>query len=987
MIKSFCNWVAKVLAAPVGLSGRLMAAVSLIATVLTVMLMTMIGPALLTGVQRYDDLVVGEITFADTYKHGDIVAPFVAVLFYFCVWWLAALLAARLSGAPEEARPPEESSVQWLPCLFLCYYTGLVLFRKDAAVAEIGISFLLLVVYLLFLKLCLRQRDQEVKSFALLAGVVAAGGLFFSAAGLGVALKFFSPQAIFWYPAQFPLYAGGAGLLSVLFLVRFPARRLRRMAHAAQLLTPLLLLAPFTRVYDSGAGVTGNLTPLSTKCLATALSLALLFAGVRLFLRKGDVAAVRPRDLLLLPSVVAVSSYMAYGVVPFLSTDMFHIGELLLAWQQPFELGQFPFSGFAVARGFGDSMPGLVNALLFDGTFATFMFGASVYSTSFAVLIALLLCTLLGNGWGIAFVLAGAWSGGPFLSVLLLLVQPKLLARPLLWLFVWVLACPLLCLYHTTAGIALTMGTFPVAAWVVYTAIRGGDLSEAWRRARPRLLVGAALAIAALGLLLPLIIAWVTYVLEQGKVNEVANGTALLRELALPVWFRWQSRWVWEGFRVGGWIIGIFLLWHLFVRERSRQLRSAGTSLVGTVETLALAGIVSTLAYIPYSMGRIDSKGLSRTGAVTIFVLCVVLPLVLVLRKKGKPALALFAAVFLLGVGNSACYESPAALARKAVQAVAVPVGAQWTEGRSISPLFGDTFADGETLSNVMALKGVTDRVILPGESYLDLTNHVGYYYLLNYKVPAVYAGYYTVASEDVQNRVIRALRKDPPPLVWAGPARTFGSGTASLRSYRLYRWLLQNGYVPMQANGLQFLVREDRYKALFDALPPLSQQVRDLSATFNNGYLGGIPLAWGRNMDRLAPRFRQGNVGLRQTAQVQGEFRQTMDVSATPVVVVELTANESFRGGENDFMLLRFSGASGPVQVRASWSEAGNPFEEWRSVVFAAHSGAPLLIPLGSHPDWLLSGEIGKMRFEVIGMERAGDLVLEPPVFLSLVK
>lgn len=989
-MQSFSKRLVKLLSAPAALSGRMLAAVSLIATIMTAILLTFCGPALLTGAQRYNDLVVGEITFADAYKHGDIVAPFVAVISFFSFWWLSALLATRISGALEEADTQSKSSLPWLPCLFICYFAGIMLFRKEAAYAETGISIILMVAYCLLVKLYGRQVDQEKMSFALLAGVVTAGGLFFTVAGLGVAMKFFFPQAIpSWYPAQLPLYSGSLGLLSMLFMTGLRELWLLRIALAAQLLTPLLLLAAFSRVYESLGVVTQNYTPLFTKCVAATLTLLMLFAGALQLLRRRSISAAKPRDLLLLTSVVAVASYLAYSIPPFLNTDMFHIGELLLAWQQPFDKGLSPFSGFAVARGFNDAGPGLLNAILFDGTFATYTFAMSVASVFFAVLNSILLCSLLGNGWGIVFVLAGACNGGTFLLVLLLLVQPRLLNRPLLWIFVWCVVCPLYCLYHTTSGIALTAGTLPVAVWIVYSTVREGYFAKAWHNSKLWLLIGIGIMVVELCLLSPVLISWATYVMEQGKVNEIANGTPLLRELAIPSWFRWQSRWVWEGFRVGGWLIGIFLLWHLFVRERGGILpaTNACVRFVSSVEAIALTGVVSTLAFIPYSMGRIDSKVLSRTGAVTLFVMCILLPLVLILGKRVSSVPAMFIAVFLLGIGNAAYYEAPVALARKAVQAINVPVGAQWTEGRSISPLFGDTFVDSDTMANVMALKGVMDRVVLPGETYFDLTNHVGYYYLLNYKVPAIYAGYYTVAGEDTQNRVIHELKKDPPPLVWAGPARTFGSGTASIRSYRLYRWFLQNGYLPLQGNGIQFLVREDRYKALFGALPSLSQQARELAATFNNGYLGGIPLAWGRNMDSLAPRFKQFMVSLQQTALSQGGGQEASHGAAVPVVTLELKADVPIQGVKSDFMKLRFGGPSAPIQLRVSWSESGSPFVEWRSVAFEAQPDTPLLIPLGSHPDWLLSREIGKIRFEFIGMQRAGDLVLEPPAFLLLVK
>jgi hypothetical protein len=497
-----------------------------------------------------------------------------------------------------------------------------------------------------------------------------------------------------------------------------------------------------------------------------------------------------------------------------------------------------------------------------------------------------------------------------------------------------------------------------------------------------------AIVAAVLVLIAPLLIAWVGYVLEQGQVNEVAHGTTLLRDTIIPAWFRLRSHWSWEVYRVGGWMAGCFMLWHLFIRERSHRVTEQGDNAIGTLQAVALVAIASTMMSIPYCMGRIDSKSLSRTGAVTTTVIGIMLPLVLLLKKKGQLVPATLIALFLMGIGGAPYFQSPSQLAAKAVAAVQVPKDAQWVNGRSMGlPKFGNTFVDQQTLESVRVIKEATDKTLRPGETYLDLTNHVGYYYLLDYKVPAVYAGYYTVVSEQIQNKVIRELQKNPPPLVWTGPVRSFGTGTASIRSYRLYRWLLQNGYVPAQMQDMSFLVRADRYREVFSTPPSEAVQVQQLAETFQNGFLAGIPLAWGSNMDRLTPRFRRGSAALQQTSLKQWMIQSREGETPQPVVTVGLECSEPVPGGKNDFLLLTVSGAKGPLQVRASWSESANGFAAERSLSFDARADTPLLVPLGSHPDWLMSRGIRKLSLDIIGMDQPDVYLREPPVFLSLVK
>lgn len=982
----------KTLASLGRLSDKALTAITLSSIAVTVGVMALVGPLLLTGTERYSDIVVGEITFSDAYKHGDILASFTTIVLFFAIWWLLALPAAGLSRNQDNQEKHEvglELELQWFMPLFFCYFAGIVLIKYDSGNSGLAISLLMLAVYGVTAQMRKGKTESRQVALALLAGVVTAGGLFFSVAALAVTAKFFFPQALLpVIPPQLPLYAGGLGLLSTAFFFGMSKRALLRVVHWAQLLTPLLILAGFCRVYQGADGITQNLAMLTAKGVGLALAISLLGANLLQMLRTRNDSSLEPRDLPLLPSILAVSAFLAYGTPEFLATDLFHHGELLLAWQQLFEKGQFPFSGFAIARGFGDAMPGFINALLFGGTYATFTFAVALPNMAIAALNAALFCRLLGNGWGAVFALATAappyTHSSLFLACFLLLVLPKLLARPLLWLVFWVFISVGLCLFHTTSGIALTAGSLPVAAWIACRAVRGGNLREAWQRRRGKLLGTVGAMIVVLLLLSPLLFSWLTYVREQGMVNELANGTILLRDLAIAPWFRWQNRWTWEALRIGGWLLGIFLLWHLFVRERVRQTERDGSGLPSTVEAIALMGIVSTVAFIPYSMGRIDGKGLSRTGSVSMIVLGILLPLFLVLGTRGRKKTALIAAVFLLGIGSAAYYETPSQLANKALQAVALPADARMVDGRAMGlHKVGNAYMNREAMGNLQAVKGMADRFLRPGESYLDLTNHVGYYYLLDLKVNSIYAGYYIVTSEELQKKVIAALTKNPPPVVLAGPPRTFGSGSAALRSYRLYRWLLQHSYVPVQANGLPLLVREDRYRELFSTLPPVSEQARLLSGFFGEEYLAGIPSAWGKNMGLLGWRFRKSTISLQQTALTQGSVRMG-DVKA-PVVAVEMVASEPIRGGEFDFLQLKLTGEVETVLVKVSWSEEGGTFTEWQTLAFDVKPDVPALIPLGSQPGWLMARNIRKLKFEIIGGQGRGQLSLEP-TFLALV-
>src|SRR5207302_6698592 len=113
-------------------------------------------------------------------------------------------------------------------------------------------------------------------------------------------------------------------------------------------------------------------------------------------------------------------------------------------------------------------------------------------------------------------------------------------------------------------------------------------------------------------------------------------------------------------------------------------------------------------------------------------------------------------------------------------------------------------------LNQLADLHTLLARYLRPGETFLDLSYNQGLYYAFNYRVPALYGATYPAASFPIQERILERLRRDPPPFILALPSPQFDGVKASLRTYLLYRFAIEN-YVPLQLNGIVALVRPDR--------------------------------------------------------------------------------------------------------------------------------------------------------------------------------
>jgi hypothetical protein len=235
---------------------------------------------------------------------------------------------------------------------------------------------------------------------------------------------------------------------------------------------------------------------------------------------------------------------------------------------------------------------------------------------------------------------------------------------------------------------------------------------------------------------------------------------------------------------------------------------------------------------------------------------------------------------------------------------------------------------------------------------------------------------------------MLAALTLNPPPLVWVGPARTFGSGTAALRSYRLYRWVMNNDYLPLVHNGAQFLVRKDRYLSLQLGALSQQEQINGLAAAFSDNNLGFLPVAWGRSMPLLAKRFVASQNPPEVIAMVPGSLAVPEAGIILPSRLFSVRFKESVKGAEWDFMAFSFATQRTddlPLKVRIAWSAAGEQPDNNHAVTFLARKGAPLLIPLGASPTWLLSQRIDSVTVEVADLGGGNDCTLNIPTLLSL--
>jgi hypothetical protein len=996
--------VERVLAALLPSSGR-RAALALGASVLLgVALIAAVGEGrLFDGLrlapQPYPDITVGNITWAAVYKDFDLLLVMGLLAMFFALFLLATVLLNRSRGPRLEDARTVGSRVPVAVGLWggVAAYTGvLAVFprmaprQELAATAALGVSVLASHLWML------RTRGAaELPAFSrrYVAALVAAFGLFCSALGTVAAVRFFSPTALpgteTWGPRLVLPLLGVATLAAVVVDARLSAGGWRRLALACQALSPLLILPVGYDAYRQGSTLFHLHVPAWTRALVfgcAALGVLAVLARAR---RAGaeEAEGPAPASLLAWPTVVAVACYLAFTPVVFsalVAGDDFHYGESLLPWQQVMELRQELYFGFVSIQWALGLLYGALNRVFFEGTAASFLHAYALWPLLVTALNAVLLSRRLGTGWALALcVVAMPVTDRHYLvlPLLLVLASPSLLARPAAWLGAWAGLSVAHGFYNPSAGAALGVALLPVAGVLALRLARELPRSEAGRRWR--WVAGLAVGFVLLALVARPLYGLFLFLRENGSVNATAYGISLVQFPFVPDWFPSRDRLLWEGLRIGGWLLGAVVLWALFCRARARADVPDGER--ESAQVLNLGALAFLVLMVPYSMGRIDPGVLSRPGTLSMLSLGFLIPCALVLdaRRAGHFLAVTVIVGALMGLRTVAsAFEAPrllmpaptplepARLLTRPLAPIPVPEGVALVEGRDLGlPNLGRLFAPADRLQDIQRFGHVLEALLEPGETYLDLTNRSANYYFLGRRVPAHYAADYTAVGYAVQRRVLGTLEREPPPLVWLGPGMRHDGGPASLRSYRVYRWLLTQGYRYHARDGFELLLRPDRYAARVAPGGDAKAEADGLLRTFHAPYLDAIPSSWGRSWERLAPRFDAQGLSLEapELLDVEQEPEGWLRASGVvPRLIWKLPRPVS--GREFDFLRLEFEcrDATDPwPRGLVLWASPTAPYAVERSFSLATGRGG-LLIPLGSHPSWLLGNDLSELRFDL---------------------
>ena len=955
--------------------------------------------------ESYSQLIVGNITWNRGLKQPDYVLLFSLISSFLLVYLGLYTLSQHIcksSGELAEFSFRQLLIYSLLPCGILL---GEALGKTDDTFSEVALEFLLGSILLIFLAIGLAtllafKRLPDISSQEYIETV---GGsllfVFFSifaGSAFSLAVGRIHPS---WQPINLNqvLVVSEVGALllwcPLLKIWLEPFRdltvfrsKLRFLLWVVQAFLPLffLVLLPTPWVIGKDKLYGYSFTYALPLLVIVAVVIAYVDwvrrfkSPVHLGSESSTFSAVSPVGLIgLLLYLKAVN----VGAGAMLSDD-YHWGEFLLPWWLLKNFGEIPFWDYEPARGLINYSVGLVANLFFGDTAAAFsvasVLGNALWilpylsisflmiSKTIGLMPAFLACLLMPMGNNLSEIdcmtTVAVCSLGTAFFV-------KQWSR---WLLTWGITSVAMLLFAPGQGGLLILSTLPIAAFALFQAVR---------KERKRLIlnaVGGILVFLLLCLVTPLgkmLVGAVRYGVEQSSINSVAHGIAWSLSVGSnPV----LSYLLWEVIRTSWILVGMLsglLLLRVFVdktwAERHRY----------TVFGIPI--LLLTILFIPRAAGRIDPGGLSRLGLMSVWAICLLLPIVLITAYgQRRKALSLIVVAFLGGILVG--IPVPDSIFGRPTRSIEVKSLDYADSDRLGLPNLAHTLIDPAHRDRLRAIKAVLDVVIDPGETYLDLTNHSADYFYLGYQPPIAAGAVYNMPHRNQQLRALQRLNAAPPPIVLASADNIlFDGGPVSLRAYLLYRYVVER-YTPVKVEKFIYLVRSDRLQRLIAQQP---QSARNTAATLNLDEdeklklldqvfrvtdLQKIPRAWGESFKSLKSVLRAvKDINATTTVELHSVKKTGQSiyqiVGKDPFIVFNVE-KLNLNGRDAGVLAFDFSSDSrrAPVILEVYWGSRSTGAPSENTVVrFSAEQGK-VIVPLDAVPRWLLAEGIKTIRVDV---------------------
>ncbi len=670
-------------------------------------------------------------------------------------------------------------------------------------------------------------------------------------------------------------------------------------------------------------------------------------AGIADLLYRFWQVKYRNKDMVEIFSPLLISFFLLIFMryIPFsinqLSVDDYHWGEYLLPYFLWIEYGLAAYVDYIPAHGFINLIPGFLADMFIQGgvTYQNITYMRPVMLMLDAIIVFLLFKYAFNYYVAILWILfIFIFSSSASVFAIMILLSPKLIQRPFLWLLSFSVIGLMCTLYLVGVGSVGVLALMPLFVYVLYQFIKDKAYKEKINIIVSIIYLVVLAWLLTQTLLLDICLGVVNILKENGSINLYAYGLPLDK-------FKLRSSWI---FMTSGLILLIIYL----MRKKKKDLPVIITMMVMCLFVFLLS---------PYSLGRILPNGWSRTGAVTVYFLCLFIPILLSIMPTKAITKIIYLCAMIIFVYQRPYYQP---LQHHKIQTYGEE---SFVDGNEIGlPRVGKVYANAQHINRHVALQKVLNKYLDDDDSYLDMTNRNAQYFYMQRKLPIESGAFYNLAHPEQGRRSVERLEAAPPKVILVGSGLYHDGLRLSMRTYELYRWIVLADYTAIQEGEFTLLIRNDIHQQEISEADHLDL----VKANLGEHDMKKTPISWGYSYDKLIKKMT-----LRSEIKVQPKRIHDMVMieegkwnlgERDPYLVFDIQ-DKNIKGREASLLVVDIQ-CEGLEQFGAELffeSDKRPNFNEKNKYSFVLKTGKNI-IPVDIDPYWLLSDKIKAIRLDV---------------------
>lgn len=934
---------------------------------------------------KYDGFIAGLTTLSGYPKQADM-QIFTYLLFGLAVCFF--LFTVILNLWKKYMRTDKR-----LDLIFLTAYFGMLLsvFAKKNAAGDLVVLFAAGI--LLAIPLYFKKGNKTAYYVNLIIILIFAEYSFY---GLYSALIVFADIP----KNSLPLFQIGQGIVFLfVFAAAFGAGRLQenfpfeKLLFFSQMLLPAGLIG-FYRFRYAYEGAENEIILYPSNRWKYFLILAfVLMAGYEI------VCLIRHKKGIMLTSLFMIGMMQVYTMPgALLNIDYFHNGEITVPMQQLMSYGKLPYLELIPIHGFCDYFYGAVNYLFFDGSYmalnASLVIG-NLFMICFLSVVVYFFLPKKGQALIIVylfsvFLIQTAGMRYLFLFAMFFIMFSEWTRRDAFrYLWCWVMLSIMAIAWNPSIGGAAAIAFLPVMLYRIYSE----GFQMCGKLIKPEGTEGKKYAVKvwiSYGILfvtgicfIPLFLRIVVYLRENTGTTLSTNGMGMVGNLSRLTDYFVPGLFTGAGsFFIKTFALLIPFLLCLFFALCAKQKENRKQAAEYAVCLFVCYFVISNYAFVRFDNGL-------RTKVVGLFF-SILIVFSLLLGKSGESfksqtevTLSAFVLVFCLSVSDAPVIMHESQVCRKGevagtqeIEIMGEPVSDPivYVTGNSVGiENLGDGFIGGNALNNLKNIDAVLDGTIGDRGAYVDLTNAVANYVIFNKESILSYTSGYNISNELMQENAVSLLKEKEPDLILIAPYIQFDGVTISLRSGKLYDYIMEAGYVPYLYENVIYLLKN------LEPVPGSMDGTIAFAELMHKESLQYLPAVWGNS--GLSGKLSESNIRFSQSDSPDGgtefTFEETVDGSEISYIGIHVDGGTELLEKLQKYDSLAKgvdTNADGEVlNVDASHIShltvafESNVGETLQTKYFTAYLyGDEYLIPVKSSPYWSMEKELSGFRIYV---------------------